>query len=49
MNENDPFEDNKLDSKLIKNYIDQQMAIKMGDLEGDICDMIDNFQLEMIR
>ena len=49
MNEDDPFEDNNVDSKLIKDYIDKQMANKMQLLHEDINGMIDNFQLEMIR
>ena len=35
--------------KLIKDYIDKQMANKMQLLHEDINGMIDNFQLEMIR
>ncbi len=39
----------KLDSKLIQNYIDQQMSKKLGILKQDLDEIVDNFQLEMIR
>ena len=39
----------KMDTKVIQNYIDQQMSKKLGILKQDLDEMVDNFQLEMIR
>lgn len=33
----------KLDSKVIQNYIDQQMSKKLGVLKKDLDEMVDNF------
>jgi len=41
--------DFKADSAAIKAYIDQQMTKKLEILKSDVNEMVDNFQLEMVR
>ena len=39
----------QVDSAAIRAYIDQQTQEKMKVLQNDINDMVDNFQLEVVR
>ena len=39
----------KVNSKAIQDYIDQQLTIKMDVLKSDVNDMLKNMQLDTIR
>ena len=43
------IDDNKVDKEVVKAYIDQQLVKKLDGLQLDINEMIDNFQVDLVR